>query len=213
MNNGLGMNYNVNVVVTRTKQIMSFNDFQSLVHHSSTIECNFCSHVPIGMRRGLGLDGPGIVPAHMKEFFLGQIPKGTTAGGQNYSSESTGGDALQTLKNGGMFRIGGQHVNPIFLHQWINHGTTANQRFLVGQRNVLFQFNGLNGGLQSRRSDNARHDGIGRIDRGGRQNALVTTENLSSKAFAIQIGFQLCRRFRCCHAGDLGLVFQALFGH
>ena len=99
------MDNNINVIVTGPEQIMGFNDFQSLVHHSSRIQCNFGTHIPVRVCRSFGLDESRFFLTHSEQFVFAQIPKRTTGCGQNDPSQSTFGDALQTLKNGRMFTV------------------------------------------------------------------------------------------------------------
>lgn len=115
-----------------------------LVHHGGTVECDFGSHVPVGVCGGLGLDGPRIVLAHTEELILGKVTEGSSRCCQDDAPESTGRDSLQTLKDGTVLRIGRKHVDTVLLHEWVDDGTSRNEGFLVGKGNVLLELDGLN---------------------------------------------------------------------
>lgn len=66
------MDDNINIIVGSSKEIVSFNDFQTLVHHGSTIECNFSSHIPVGVSGSLGLNGSRIFFAEFELTFSTQ---------------------------------------------------------------------------------------------------------------------------------------------
>ena len=54
MNNALGMNHDVDVVIIYAKQIVRFNHFQAFVHQGCGINGDFPAHGPVGMLERVG---------------------------------------------------------------------------------------------------------------------------------------------------------------
>ena len=170
----------------------------------------------LGMGGGLGLNGPGILLAHLEQLVLAKVTEGTATGREDDPAESTLGHALQTLEDGGMLGIGGEHVDAMLLDEGEDDGTAADQRLLVGQGNVLAQLDGRDGGLQTGRADDAGHDRVGRVDGGDGVDALGSVEDLGH-------GTRISRRLEAIghllgglggrHGHDLGLVLGHLLGH
>lgn len=53
MDDTLWMNDNVNIVVVNTKQVVSLNDLQTLVHESGRVHRDLAAHAPVGMLQGI----------------------------------------------------------------------------------------------------------------------------------------------------------------
>mmetsp|Transcript_2784 Transcript_2784/g.5029 ORF Transcript_2784/g.5029 Transcript_2784/m.5029 type:complete len:259 (+) Transcript_2784:74-850(+) len=62
----LGVDDDVDVVVGGAEEVVRLDDLQPLVHHGGAVQRNLGPHVPIRMRRRLGLDRPRIVLAHLE---------------------------------------------------------------------------------------------------------------------------------------------------
>mmetsp|Transcript_10531 Transcript_10531/g.22200 ORF Transcript_10531/g.22200 Transcript_10531/m.22200 type:complete len:256 (+) Transcript_10531:340-1107(+) len=167
------------------------------------------------MGGSLGLYGTRVVPAHIEEFVLGQITEGSTGGGQDDASEAALGNTLEALENGAVLAIGGEEVDAVFFDEGVDDGSTTNECFLVGKGNVLLQFDGLDGGLESGGSDNTGDNRIRGINRGSRKDALVAVHDVGhlGDAGVLEVGFEFLCGFFCGHRDDLGVVLQDLFGH
>lgn len=51
MDDALGMHDDVNIIVVRAKEIVSFDYLKSLVHHRGTVHGDLCTHVPVWVRQ------------------------------------------------------------------------------------------------------------------------------------------------------------------
>mmetsp|Transcript_4993 Transcript_4993/g.14171 ORF Transcript_4993/g.14171 Transcript_4993/m.14171 type:complete len:287 (-) Transcript_4993:71-931(-) len=168
------------------------------------------------MGGSLGLDGPGVPLAHVEQLVLAQIAEGTATGRQNDATESTLRHALQALEDGGVLGIGGEHVDPVLLDEGEDDGTAADEGLLVGEGDVLAELDGRDGGLQSRRADDAGNDRVGRVDGGDGVDALGSVKEFGHRA-------GIARRLEAVgnllgglggrHGHDLGLVLGHLLGH
>jgi hypothetical protein len=88
------MNYNINIIVTGTEQIMRLDHFQALVHHGCTVQCNLGAHVPIRVCGSLGLDRARFLVAHAEEFLFGQVTKGATGSSEDNTTQASRWNAL-----------------------------------------------------------------------------------------------------------------------
>mmetsp|Transcript_20478 Transcript_20478/g.50901 ORF Transcript_20478/g.50901 Transcript_20478/m.50901 type:complete len:259 (+) Transcript_20478:713-1489(+) len=209
------MDDNIDVIIASSKQVVCLDDLQSLVHHSSTVEGDFGTHVPVRMGRGLGLHGARVVLAHIEEFILGQISESSTRSSQDDSSQTPFGNSLQTLEDGTVFTVGGKHVDAVFFDKGVDDGSAANECFFVCKGNVLLQFDSLDGRLESSSTDNTGDNRVSGIDRRTRQNTLVTVHDSRHVGHTggFEVRFEFCCGICGCHRNDLWGVLQDLFGH
>jgi len=100
------------------------------------------------------------------------------------------------------------HVDTVLFHQRIDDGPARDERLLVGQRDIFFQFDGLNGRLETGGAHDSRHDRIGRVDRGRPQNALVAVHNFGHirAAGRLEALPEFGGGLRGAQTGHLGLV-------
>mmetsp|Transcript_5404 Transcript_5404/g.11844 ORF Transcript_5404/g.11844 Transcript_5404/m.11844 type:complete len:271 (-) Transcript_5404:242-1054(-) len=156
--------------------------------------------------------------AHPKQLLLGHIPKRPSARRQNHPPQTSLRHALQTLKNGRMLRIGREHVDSVFFHQRVDDGSSRDERFLIGQCNVLAEFDGLDGGKETRGADDSRDHRVGAGYRRRFDDALVSIDDVGHILLGElpALGQNLLQFLRGSRSGKtrhLGTVFQTLFGH
>mmetsp|Transcript_17510 Transcript_17510/g.41430 ORF Transcript_17510/g.41430 Transcript_17510/m.41430 type:complete len:314 (-) Transcript_17510:82-1023(-) len=210
------MDDDVDVVVGGAEQIMRLDDLQALVHHGGTVEGDLGTHIPVGMGGGLGLDGPGILLAHLEQLVLAQVAEGAAAGREDDAAQSPLRHALQALEDGRVLGVGGEHVDPVLLDEGEDDGAAADEGLLVGEGDVLPELDGRDGGLEARRADDAGNDRVGRVDGGDGVDALGTVEDLGHRAGVAGRLEAVGHLFRCLgslHRHDLGLVLGHLLGH
>ena len=57
MDDALGMNHDLDMVVIKAKQVMGLNHFQPFIHQGSGIHSDLATHAPVGMAGGIGHGG------------------------------------------------------------------------------------------------------------------------------------------------------------
>ena len=86
-----------------------------------------------------------VLRLHIFQLFPGITAEGAAGRGEQDARHLVFPFTVKTLENGGMLRIHGKELYAFLLCQRDNDMSRTDQRFLVGKRDVLSRFNGLNG--------------------------------------------------------------------
>ena len=149
------------------------------------------------------------------------IPECSTRGGELNATQTRGGNscresgvlgpgsALQALENGGVLRVRGQQPAAAFLQFRQHHRSRCDQRFLVGQGQVLASANSGEGRQQACTSHNPGDDQIRALPRGCNIQAIGTAHKLRTLSIAaegVEPLLQLREKISIGQSHQLGLV-------
>ena len=189
VDDALGMDHYVDVVVVRPEEVVRFDDFQTLVHQRRRIDRDLASHAPVGMLQGvchLGVPQPLDGPVAKRPARGGQDDSPHSSLGQTCHitlARSTDGPlardrTLDALEDGRVFRIGRQDLDAVLFGQRQDVRTTGDQGLFVGQTDVLSRLDGRHRRSESSTSNDARHHGLNVWMPCSFDRALCSSQNL-----------------------------------
>mmetsp|Transcript_93 Transcript_93/g.164 ORF Transcript_93/g.164 Transcript_93/m.164 type:complete len:240 (+) Transcript_93:639-1358(+) len=135
---------------------MRLDHFQGLVHESGGVASDLSSHVPVGMRGGLGVQGEGVVLRHELHLLQLEIAEGAATRGEDEAPQAALRQTLHALEEGGVLAVGGKELHTVLLKQRHNVGAGCDEGLLVGQADILSSLDGRHGRVKTRAPNNAR---------------------------------------------------------
>ena len=166
MDDRLGVDHDLDVVVIQAEEVVGFDHFEPLVHQAGAIHRDLFAHAPVGMAGGIGHGG-------LHEIRRVPIAEGAARGGELDAAQPRGGNArgeaggvgpgraLQALEDGRVFGIGWQQARTTLGQFRQHHRASGDQGFLVGQGQILAGAHRSQGGQQAGATDDPGHHQIG----------------------------------------------------
>ena len=155
MNNRLRMHENFDLLRVYSKIFTRFNEFQGLVKHGSTVNCDALPHIPVWMTTRL-------VYTRASQSLKRPVSKCPTRCRDNHPLNGAHILANQRLKHSRMLTVNRQHTRAMLgrcLHQEL---TRSHQRFFIGQSERCALLQSLQSRLKPCRTDNRTHHPVGR---------------------------------------------------
>jgi hypothetical protein len=91
VDDALGVDDHVNVVVGGAEEVVGLNHLQALVHHRGRVHGDLGAHVPVGVLERVG-------HRHLLEVLRVPVTEGTARGRQDDTAQATGGHTLHYRK-------------------------------------------------------------------------------------------------------------------
>ena len=155
MNHALAVNKNVYFIGGHIKEPRRFNKLQSLVHHCSRIDGNFCAHTPVRMLERL-LDGDifQVIACSAEERSAGSS--------KNKAFDALlSGASLKRLEYCGMFAVDRENRHTLFFGAGRYKLAAGNKSLLVGEGNIIARLDSGKGRLETGYADNTIEHLIG----------------------------------------------------
>ena len=148
MNHALAVNKNVYFIGGHIKKPRRFDKLQSLVHHCSRIDGNFCAHAPVRMLERL-LNG------YVFQVITCSAEERTAGSGQNKAFDALlSGASLKRLEYCGMFAVDRENRHALFFGAGRYKLAAGNKSLLVGEGNIIARLDSGKGRLETGYADN-----------------------------------------------------------
>ena len=213
MDHALGVQHDLDILGPGLKQPAGLHDLQPLVHHGGRVHRDLAAHDPVRMAAGLLGRDPG-------QLLRRQRAKGAAGGGQQDLFNAEPGRARagigevktgrQALEDRVMFAVDRQQFGPVVARRVHKQPARHDQGLLVGQQHALAGPGRGQGGQQSGRPDNGRHDIIHLGQRGHTRHICRPGQHGNLRGLLLQPSRKLQGGLLVRHHRILGAMFQAL---
>ena len=147
------MHDNLDLLLRQIVQPHGLDQLQSLVHHGRRVGRDLRAHRPVWVLERL-------FPGDRAQFFCGLAEERAARSGQDDLIERIALARLHALEDSRVLGVYRQDVHALFACRLHDQSARADQRLLVGKRNVLAGINSGQRGQQSNHADHRGHDCI-----------------------------------------------------
>jgi len=183
------------------EQPASFDHLEAFVEEGCGIDGDFAAHHPGRMFQST-------FDSDVREFFFGCGAKRSAGSGEPKFADGSGGFAVETLKDGGMFAVHGEDADAMFA-RFVHHDFAGHDKnFFRSDRDIFAGANRGESGAETGSADDGNEDDV-RARHGGKFDETVGAGGDISRA--TQFVAQLLRLGRVDNGNGFGPVLAGLF--
>jgi len=153
VDDGVGVDDDVDLVGFEVEEPFGFDDFEAFVHHRGGVDGDFGAHIPVGVFEGLGGRGA-------RDFLPVPGAEGAAGGGEVHFFDGVLPGAEEALEDGGVFGVDGQDDAAVFARGLRDDGAGGDEGFFVGEGDDFAGLEGGEGGPEAAEADHRADDDV-----------------------------------------------------